>query len=101
VVEPPPGVVAAQEGSTTSQPPPTPTSEEPAALAKKVTVTSPLLNVRSGPGMKFETISQVRQGTALEVHGNAPGWLYIKLPSGKFGWVSQQFTSAVETPASG
>jgi hypothetical protein len=101
VVEPPPGVVAAQEGSTTSQPPPTPTSEEPAALAKKVTVTSPLLNVRSGPGMNFESVFQVRQGTVLEVHGNAPGWLYVKLPSGKFGWVSRQFTTAVETPASG
>lgn len=104
VVEPPPGVVAAREESAPAQAPAAPqippASPVPAVSAGKVTVTSPL-NVRSGPGMKFETISQVRQGTALEVHGNAPGWLYIKLPSGKFGWVSQQFTSAVETPASG
>lgn len=101
VVEPPPGVVAAREGSAASQPPPTPASEVPAALAKKVTVTSPLLNVRSGPGMNFESVFQVRQGTVLEVHGNAPGWLYVKLPSGTFGWVSRQFTTAVEAPASG
>jgi hypothetical protein len=101
VVEPPPGAVAAREESAAGQPPPAPTSEVPVASVGKVTVASPLLNVRSGPGLNFEAVSQVRQGAVLEVHGNAQGWLYVKLPSGKFGWVSRQFTTAVETPASG
>jgi len=105
VVEPPPGAVVAREESTSAQAPAPPQapppSQIPAASAGEVTVTSPLLNVRSGPGMKFEAVFQVRQGTVLEVHGNAPGWLYVKIPSGKFGWVSRQFTTIVETPASG
>jgi len=105
VVEPPSGAVAAQEESPASQVPvpsqPPAETQLPAASSGKVTVTSPLLNVRSGPGMNFETVTQVRQGTVLEVHGNAPGWLYVRIPSGKFGWVAQQFTTAEQTPASG
>ncbi len=105
VVEPPPGVIALREesaGGQTQAPTPMPApATTPAISSGKVTVTSPLLNVRSGPGMNFGVVSQVRQGTALEVHGNAPGWLYVRLPSGNFGWVSRQFTSTVETPASG
>jgi hypothetical protein len=105
VVEPPAGAVAAQEESAANQTPvpsqPPAETQLPAASSGKVTVTSPLLNVRSGPGMNFATVTQVRQGTVLEVHGNAPGWLYVRIPSGKFGWVAQQFTTAEETPASG
>jgi hypothetical protein len=105
VVEPPAGAVAAQEESAANQAPapsqPLAETQVPAASSGKVTVTSPLLNVRSGPGINFEAVSQVRQGTVLEVHGSAPGWLYVRLPSGKFGWVVQRFTTAEEIPASG
>jgi uncharacterized protein YgiM (DUF1202 family) len=55
-------------------------------------VVPPMLNVRSGPGANHEVTSQIRQGAILEVHGTSPGWLFVKLPSGKFGWVMEKFT---------
>ncbi len=65
------------------------------ASGSRVTVTAQLLNVRSGPGMQFAAIRQARQGDELTVHGTAPGWLYVRLPGGIFGWVSETFTAPV------
>ena len=70
-----------------------PIPEQPqVASGNRVTVTAQLLNVRSGPGMQFPAIRQARQGDVLTVHGTAPGWLYVRLPEGTFGWVSETFT---------
>lgn len=58
----------------------------------RVTVTPPMLNVRSGPGTEHAVIFQASQGVILEIHGSAPEWLFVKLPSGEFGWVMKKFT---------
>ncbi len=74
---------------------------EPSATGSssaRVTVTAQLLNVRSGPGVEHPIIHQVAKGTLLETHGTAPGWLYVKLPVGCYGWVMIQFTAS-STPA--
>lgn len=79
-----------------------PIATQPSAQSgSQVTVTAPLLNVRSGPGMQFAVIRQTRQGDTLSVHGNSPGWLYVKLPDGNVGWVSETFTAPTAPPASG
>lgn len=59
---------------------------------QKVSVTAHRLNVRSGPGMGHPVIEQVWQGIVLAVQGTAPGWLYVRTPSGKLGWVSGKYT---------
>ncbi len=59
---------------------------------EQVIVTTNMLNVRSGPGMEHPIIFQIPNGTALETHGTAPEWLFVKLPSGEFGWVMKKFT---------
>jgi uncharacterized protein YgiM (DUF1202 family) len=64
----------------------------PATTGGQVSVTAHRLNVRSGPGMGHPVIEQVRQGIVLTVQGTAPGWLYVRTPSGKLGWVSGQYT---------
>jgi len=64
----------------------------PATAGQRVSVTAHTLNVRSGPGMGHPVIEQVRQGIVLTVQGTAPGWLYVRTPSGKLGWVSGQYT---------
>lgn len=61
----------------------------------KVTVTPSILNVRSGPGMNHEIVFQVPRGMVLEIHGTAPDWLFVRLPSGEFGWVMAHYTVAV------
>lgn len=68
------------------------------AVPGKVMVATPALNVRQGPGLKHDVLTFVRQGVLLEVSGSAPGWLYVKTPSGQYGWVMQQYTNAPLTP---
>jgi hypothetical protein len=78
-----------------------PISAQPAAQSgSQVTVTAPLLNVRSGPGMQFAVIRHARQGDTLTVQGNSPGWLYVKLSDGNFGWISEIFTAPAAQQAS-
>jgi N-acetylmuramoyl-L-alanine amidase len=66
-----------------------------------VTVSAQSLNVRSGPGQNFSVVQVVNQGEMLEVFGNAPGWLYVKFQSDKFGWVNQEYTSQLSVAPSG
>jgi hypothetical protein len=68
---------------------------------ESVTVTAPLLNVRSGPGKNHPVIHQVRQGDRLLIQGHAPGWFYVKLPWGEFGWVMTEFTDQLLSDANG
>lgn len=93
VVEPPVGAVAT---------PVTPVVPANPMAGDKVVVTTPLLNVRSGPGPDFPVIAQVRQGDPLVVYGYAPDWLYVQLPGGgEYGWVMVIHTAPVSPPASG
>jgi hypothetical protein len=89
VVEPPPALIVEDGGPELVQP-----------LEKgsgKVSVTAPILNVRSGPAMHYPKIYQVERGYILEVMGKSDGWLYVQLPNGEFGWVMAEFTLRLET----
>jgi len=66
--------------------------QPPSKAGQRVSVTAYTLNVRSGPGMGHPVIEQVRQGIVLAVQGTAPAWLYVRTPSGRFGWVSAKYT---------
>jgi len=89
VVEPP--------YDASSKPPVNYQSAIPANSQAKVM--APMLNVRSGPGMNHEITFQVSQGTILEIHGSAPEWIFVELPSGEFGWVMKKFTVSESVPA--
>ena len=80
----PAGYVVVQSPPVVPQP--------PSMAGQQVSVTAHTLNVRSGPGMGHPVIEHVRQGTILVVQGTTPGWLYVRAPSGKLGWVSEQYT---------
>lgn len=71
-------------------------SQPQAIVSSKVLVTAQSLNVRSGPGTNHPVIRQTYKENILVIHGNAPGWLYVELPNGQFGWVMSKFT--VQTP---
>lgn len=64
----------------------------PGALPVSVTVASPSLNIRSGPGYEYAVVLVVAQGSTLPVVGGSGGWLSVRTPSGGAGWVAQQFT---------
>lgn len=75
--------------------------QAPKFIISKATVTAAALNVRSGPSMSSPVIDKVYQGNVLEIYGNAPKWLYVKLPNGHFGWVMAKFTAQLPPPTSG
>jgi hypothetical protein len=95
-------------GYVVVEPPPEAVIEEPRAVIQpsevasgRVSVTAHALNVRSGPAMNYPVIHQVNQNEILVIHGKAPSWLYVKLPSGEFGWVMEEYTSPVSPPPKG
>jgi hypothetical protein len=58
----------------------------------RVTVTTSILNVRSGSGMNHSLVSRVNLGTVMTIRGQAEGRSYAEVPSGTFGWVMKVFT---------
>jgi len=68
---------------------------------KMVKVQAHKLNVRSGPGLNFPVVHQVRKHQTLSIHGYAPEWLYVEMTDGTFGWVMLKYTSAYDHAAAG
>jgi hypothetical protein len=89
VVTPPPAAVL---------PPPRPAPVSPYGA---ISVTAASLNVRSGPGRQYNVITVIQQGDIYPVQANAPGWIYIQLPDGRFGWVEQIYTAPAASAPSG
>ena len=58
-----------------------------APSGKMVFVTEPLVNIRSGPGMKNKVLTKVKKGDGLEVLGEIGSWYNVKLPDGTEGWI--------------
>jgi uncharacterized protein YgiM (DUF1202 family) len=73
----------------------------PGMAGRQVSVTAYALSVRSGPGLDHPVIEHVWQGTVLAVQGSAPGWLYVRAPSGRLGWVSAPYTVLVRPVSRG
>jgi hypothetical protein len=93
VVEAPPSVVVEDD---------IPVLVEPSEMATgKVSVIADVLNVRSGPGLRYPVLYQIHRGYILELHGETTGWFYVELPSGEFGWVMNIYTTPLQSPGSG
>lgn len=69
--------------------------------AREVVVQAALLNVRSGPGLEFNVVEQAEHGVRLPVFGDAPGWYYVRMPDGLYGWVMAQFTIPIQVGPEG
>lgn len=85
VVDPPPQVVV--------QSPPTVVQTPPDVVNEEVSVVAERLNVRSGPGLDQEVVTQVYKGDVLTIKGNSTGWWYVETPDGQHGWVMTQYTT--------
>lgn len=93
VVDAPPDAVISQESDDREDIAP--------AVGERVSITAQSLNVRSGPGRNHAVIAHLQYGTTLVVRGYAPGWFYVELPQGRFGWIMKKFTSFTEPLPSG
>ena len=92
--EPPPAAADAPQPTT---PPPSegaiseaaPQVEAPITPAVTAEILAKGLNVRSGPGMEYGILTEVKAGGRYVAHARneAGGWLQIELPDGRAGWV--------------
>jgi len=57
-----------------------------------IRVVAKALNVRTGPGVQNPIVLTVYANTVLPVVTRIPGWLYVQLPKGGFGWVAETYT---------
>ena len=63
-----------------------------------VSATAPVLRVRRGPGVGYQQVGTVFQGTALRVVRLTPHWAAVVLPGGTTGWVAREYTSLDRRP---
>lgn len=64
-----------------------------AAAQSMVSVKGKILNMRSGPGTKYEVQWQLHQGYPLQIVQRKGSWLKVKDFEGDTGWVSKRLTS--------
>ncbi|MBU0680961.1 MAG: SH3 domain-containing protein [Proteobacteria bacterium] len=53
-------------------------------------VNKPVINVRSGPGTNYRTVSQAKYGVVLQTEKRVKGWVKVRHESGVSGWVSRK-----------
>jgi Bacterial SH3 domain len=58
-----------------------------------VIVTLPVVNVRNGPGMNHESITQLKKDDVLDLLAERGEWLQVQLSAGRTGWVHRNVTS--------
>lgn len=74
---------------------PTPAAATPAAVggagAGAYTVIGPGANIRSGPGMGYDVVTEVSGGEILTSTGEVRGrWVKVTVPGGGEGWISSK-----------
>ena len=65
-----------------------------ALAASMVSVKGNVLNMRSGPGQKYEVQWQLHKGYPLKVTQRKGSWLKVQDFEGDSGWVSRRLTSS-------
>jgi len=76
------------------------TNKKP-GVSGKVMVIPSLLNVRQGPGKRHSVIYKVYRDDMMKIIGRAPGWVYVHLPYGDFGWVMTKYVIPAGSLAKG
>lgn len=57
------------------------------------TITTSVLNIRSGPSTNNSIIEKAYKGQNIEILESSNGWHKVKLSNGKIGWASGQYIS--------
>jgi hypothetical protein len=69
-----------------------------AGLAADLTITKPWASVRARPEPQAPAVALVFGNDALPVLRQTPGWVQVRLPGGRTGWIDRTH-GALETPA--
>lgn len=63
------------------------------AFAEMVSIRGENVNMRSGPGTKYEVLWKIGQGFPLEVTQTSGSWYKVRDFEGSVGWVSKSVTT--------
>ena len=74
---------------------PRPSRKRGIPFFETIEVDTELLNVRSGPGIQYKVIDQVRQGERYKKMEQIGLWVKIRTRSGKIGWVHSSYVVLV------
>jgi hypothetical protein len=66
---------------------------KPESVRSTVIITSPLVNIRRGPGTSYEAFRQIKKDEVLDWLREQGEWLQVKLPDGRVGWVHRSVAS--------
>lgn len=58
------------------------------AQSNQITVQANFLNVRLGPSLSYDTITQVKRGEHLTILSEKNDWYQVRIDSDKIGWVA-------------
>lgn len=78
---------------TTKRPTPGGSSQGNESNARIALITGSVVNVRTGPGLEHEVITQAKKGEALTILGDTEDWFYVKSKDGYQGWVSNSLVA--------
>ena len=86
----------APEIQTVKTPPATTPTPEPKKIPEMVAVTASRLNLRTEGASKSRILAVLKQGDTLTVLAREGSWVKVQTDSGKQGWVSERYITAVE-----
>jgi uncharacterized protein YgiM (DUF1202 family) len=70
-------------------------------IGQELLVTVDVLNVRSGPGLTFETVGQLTKHEVIRVEGLRTDWFFVRLKDGTTGWIKNIYTTSIHSGAKG
>ncbi|HSQ89925.1 C40 family peptidase [Romboutsia sp.] len=71
------------------------------STGKTGTITTSVLNIRSGPSTSYAVITKSYKGNNVEILESSNGWYKVKLSNGKIGWGSGYYISTSSNPDDG
>ncbi len=71
------------------------------AIGQELQVTVDLLNVRSGPGLNYEPVCQIRKDEVVRVEALSSNWCLVRLKDKTTGWIKSAYTSVIYSGAKG
>jgi len=70
-------------------------------IGQELLVQVNLLNIRSGPSLKFEPVGQLKKHQIVRVEALSSDWALIRFGDNMTGWIKTEYTSAIESGAKG
>ena len=68
-----------------------------AEVGDEVQISAEVLNVRSGPGVRYETIGMLYRGNIVEVNDVDGDWYSVRFGNDQFGWIMREHASLYKT----